>query len=160
MTTRYAELARLAIEDSRKFYEERSACSHCVSVAISKLVAHLQAPNDAVAFPALDGNLRATEETSDQPDLEFSVESVWHFAVRIHFRASGSLNYGVVTLYMSICPITSGYSIKFDERDFSVNPQLSDSFNSFIEYICSSLTNDYGKPRRTRRPQIGFTAGV
>ena len=160
MATRYEELAKLAIEDSRKFYEERAACASCVSVSIAKLIEHWQAPNDAVAFASLDGNLRATGETSDQPDLEFSVESVWHFAIQIRFRTRGNLNYGVVTLYMSIHPAKSGYVLKFDEREFSVDPQLDDSFNSFVEYIYGSLSSDYGKPRRTRRPQIGFTAGV
>lgn len=158
MATPYEELTELAIADSRDFYQERSDCSNCIEIAISKLTQYLQAPLDSVSFVKLDKDLHRTDETSGNPILASAPDRAWHFGVQIQFRDKSSLHFGVVRLSMSIQPSGDNFVLRFD-REFSVNPKQPDSFNPFVEYVYSSLAADYKKPRRTRRQQIGFTAG-
>jgi len=159
MATPYEELTRLAISDSRNFYQERSACSNCIEMAITKLADYLQAPPDSLSFVKLDKDLHQTDETSGSPILTSAPDRAWHFAVQIQLRDKGSLHFGIVTLSMSIEPAGENFVLRFD-REFSVDPKQMESFTPFVEYVYSSLAADYQKPRRTRRQQIGFIAGA
>jgi hypothetical protein len=155
MTTRYEELEKHAIADSQLFFDESRACSRCVKTAISKLVNYLQAPSDSITFLALDSNLHVTENATAQLELKFSSDSAWHFAIQMHFGTPNTLNYQAVTLCMRIQPATTGFTLWFD-RDFSVDPTQSDSFNAFADYVYTSLASDYSKTRGTRRRKYGF----
>ena len=159
MTSRYEELAQLAIKDSHSFFQERLACSDCATAAVLRLIDYLQAPGDSISFAKLDKDFRSTGETSQHPELQFSQDGSWHFGIQIHFSAKNTLNYGIVTLNVSIQPSNSGYELKFD-REFFVDPTKPDSFNGFVEYVHTSLSADYARSRRARRPQIGFLAGA
>ena len=159
MSTPYEELTKLAIADSRDFYQEQSDCSNFVGIAISKLAEYLQAPSDFVSFAKLDKDLQLTDETSGYPILTSAPDNAWHFGVQIQFRDKGSLNFGIVTLFMSVQPSGENFMLRFD-REFSVNPKQPNSLNPFIEHVYSSLAADYKKPRRTRCQKIGFITGA
>lgn len=155
MTSKYEELSKLAIEDSRKFFNEQNGCEHCARVTISKLAEYLAVPADDISFAAIDKNLRRTGELSSDPKLVFSADAAWHFGIEIHFGVKGTMNYGRVTIYLSLQPSGEGYTLKF-EREFIVNPKSPETFEAFNEFVYTSLKNDYQSARRSRRPQIGF----
>ena len=159
MTSRYEDLAKLAIRDSQNFYQEQEGCSDCAAMAISQLAEYLQAPADTVSFVKLGSDFRSTGEKSQRPDLRFSPDGAWHFGIKIYFRESQALNYGVVTLYLNIQSSGHGYKLTFD-REFMVDNANPDSFNAFVDHVYTSLASDYGKNFRIRRPQIGFLAGA
>lgn len=153
--SKYEELAILAVEDSRVFFEDQLACSNCAVAAITHLAKYLDAPGGSIYFVELNRDLVSTRKKAVRPHLVFSAEGVWHFAVEIEFGIKGTVSFQMVTLYIRIFSSGSDYTIRFD-RDFNVNPANSDTFNDFSKYVYSSIKDDYRKPRVSRRKSIGF----
>jgi hypothetical protein len=159
MTTRYEQLAALAIADSKALFRERQGCTECAAMTRRRIAEHLEIPAEDILFLKLDKELRPTTDASPAPELTLAPDLSWHFAIKIRFGNEGFVNYAAVILYMSVWPDANAYTLEHD-REFAVDPKNEHSFSALADHVFNTIRDDYTKPRRSRNPKIGFSADI
>lgn len=152
---RYQQLAELAVRNSEAYFEDKRQREDEARFVMRGLQNYLQAPLGALEFVELRQDLVVLNITGTQLKLVLGRDNAWHFGIRLRFQSDSSLAYGAVTLKLSLRQGDAGSTLHF-ERDFSISNHDPSSLDSFLEYVFSSLADDYRKPVNAPKRYIGF----
>ena len=156
--SKYDEIAALAASNAEQFFAHRQACERVALKLSSEFQRYLEAPPDALKFVELDEDLMAKREELSIPKMRHGRDGYWYFALRVHFKSSGSLGYSYSFLKFGLQVSGSTCSVKLDGL-FTIDLNDTSTFEPLFADIVRGYRAYYSaQPSAPARP-AGFIQG-
>jgi len=160
--THYEEIAHLAVEHSKQFFQERGECISFASLLMRTLADSVECPDDALVYLEILPGLKFGESRRSvllsSPAVIHGRDDFWYFGVEFHFALPSSPQvFGKLHNLFGVKIRNNKFVVRYEsDCEFQKDEEENrEAILSFCEAVIADIKAFYKAPGQSRT-RIGF----